>query len=131
MKGKREERLASQFREEIYAVISTSLRNRYPQLSAIISVTGADVAPDLKNAKVYISIYDPDGERKQASFEIIQQSAGFIRHELSKVLHLRTVPELHILPDSSMEYGEKIDRILKNLENTENTENTDNTEKDD
>ena len=123
MKGMRGERLASQFREEIYNVISTSLRNRYPELSAIISVTSADVSPDLKNAKVYISIYEPDEERKSASFEIISRNAGFIRHELSKVLHLRTVPELRFFPDVSMEYGDKIEKLLKNIEHTDREDN--------
>lgn len=119
MKGLRGERLASQFREEIHKVISTSLRNRYPELSAIISVTTADVAPDLKNAKVFISIYDVNEEKKRNSFEIISQNAGLIRHELSKVLHLRTVPELRFYTDGSMEYGDRIDKLLKNIEHTD------------
>lgn len=119
MKGLRGERLASQFREEIHRVISTSLRNRYPELSAIISVTSADVSPDLKNAKVFISIYDTNEDKKRGSFEIIGQNAGFIRHELSKVLHLRTVPELRFYTDGSMEYGDKIDKLLKNIEHTD------------
>ena len=119
MKGMRGERLASQFREEVYKVISTSLRNRHPELSAIISVTSADVAPDLKSAKIYISIYDTDQEKKRNSFDIISQNSGFIRHELSQILHLRTIPELRFFPDVSMEYGDKIDKILKNLEHTD------------
>ena len=120
MKGLRGERLASQFREEIYKVIAGKLRNRYSSLSAIISVTQADVAPDLKTAKVYISIYDPDAARKDASFEILKENAGFIRHELSQILHLRTVPELTFILDESMEYGAKIDRIIEELEHKEN-----------
>ncbi len=116
MKGLRGERLSSQFREEIYRVISTKLRNRYSSLSAIISVTQADVAPDLKTAKVYVSIYDPDSARKEASFEVLKQNAGFIRHELSQILHLRTVPELSFILDESMEYGAKIDKIIQSLE---------------
>lgn len=123
MKGLRGERLASQFREEIYNVISTSLRNRRPELSAIISVTSADVAPDLKNAKVYISIYDVNEEKKRNSFDIICQNAGFIRHELSQVLHLRTVPELRFFPDVSMEYGDRIDKLLKDIERTDKEDN--------
>lgn len=123
MKGLRGERLASQFREEIYNVISTSLRNRRPELSAIISVTSADVAPDLKNAKVYISIYDVNEEKKRNSFDIICQNAGFIRHELSRVLHLRTVPELRFFPDVSMEYGDRIDKLLKDIERTDKEDN--------
>lgn len=116
MKGLRGERLASQFREEISAVISTKLRNKHPELSAIISVTQADVAPDLKSAKIFVSIYDPDGERKRVSFEILKQSSGFIRYELSKVLHIRYVPELQFVLDGSMEYGAKIDKLLEGLE---------------
>lgn len=123
MKGLRGERLASQFREEIYNVISRELRNRYPSLSAIISVTQADVAPDLKSARVYISIYDKDEERKAQSFETIKENAGFIRHELSKVLHIRTVPELRFILDESMEYGARIDKILEEIEATEGDEN--------
>ena len=118
MKGLRGERLASQFREEIYRVIATKLRNRYSSLSAIISVTQVDVAPDLKTAKVYVSIYDPDTARKDASFKILKENAGFIRHELSQVL--RTVPELSFILDGSMEYGAKIDKIIESLENQEN-----------
>ena len=122
MKGLRGERLASQFREEIYKVISGKLRNRYSSLSAIISVTQADVAPDLKTAKIYISIYDPDEARKDASFDILKQNAGFIRYELSQVLHLRTVPELTFILDESMEYGAKIDKIIEDLESKENND---------
>lgn len=51
MKGLRGERLASEFQKAIYEVISRKLRDRNPQLSAIISVTGADVAPTLKRQK--------------------------------------------------------------------------------
>ncbi len=116
MKGIRGERLASQFREEIYKVISGKLRNRCSGMSAIISVTQADVAPDLKTAKVYVSIFDPDAARKEATFSLLKENAGFIRHELSKVLHLRTVPELTFILDGSMEYGARIDRIIEELE---------------
>ncbi|MBD5632065.1 MAG: 30S ribosome-binding factor RbfA [Clostridia bacterium] len=116
MKGVRGERLSGEFQKEISSIISGQLRNKYPELSAIISVTEADVAPDLKSAKVYISVFDPNKEKAENSFEIIKENAGFIRRELSKVMHLRTVPELRFLKDGSMEYGEKIDKILNDLE---------------
>ena len=119
MKGLRGERLAGEFQKEIYAVISGKLRFKFPELSAIISVTAADVAPDLKSAKIYISIYDPNEERAENSFRIIKENAGFIRHELSKVMHIRTVPELRFLKDESMAYGEKIDKILSKLDESD------------
>lgn len=116
MKGIRGERLAGEFQKEIYSVISGKLRGKYPELSAIISVTSADIAPDLKSAKIFISIYDPDKARAENSFEIIKSNAGFIRHELAKVMHIRTVPELRFLMDGSMAYGQKIDKILSDLD---------------
>lgn len=112
----RGERLSSQFREEIYTVISTGLRNKYPSMSAIISVINADVAPDLKSCKVYVSIFDTDADKKEATFKILKENAGYIRHELSKVLRIRTVPELRFILDASMEYGDKIDKLLKTIE---------------
>lgn len=119
MNGTRGGRLSGEFQKEISAVISTKLKNSYPELSTIISVTSADVAPDLKSAKIYISIFDTDKERCANSFDIICANAGFIRHELAKVMHIRTVPELRFHLDGSMEYGTKIDKILSGLE-TEN-----------
>lgn len=115
MKGNRGERLSSQFREEIYNIISTNVRNKNPELSAIVSVTEVDVAPDLKTARVYVSIYDGDGDRRRNSFEVLCAASGHIRYALSKVLRLRTIPELKFILDNSMEYGEKIDRLLKNI----------------
>ena len=116
MKGLRGERLASEFQKAIYEVISRRLRDKFPQLSAIISVTGADIAPDLKTSKIYISIFDPSEEKKLASFEIIKENAGFIRHELSGMLRMRTVPALTFILDGSMEYGASIDEILNKLD---------------
>ena len=116
MKGLRGERLASEFQKAVYEVISRRLRDRVPQLSAIISVTGADVAPDLKTAKIYVTIYDTSEEKKLASFETIKENAGFIRHELAGMLRIRTVPALTFILDGSMEYGAHIDEILNKLE---------------
>ena len=117
MKGIRGERLAGEFQKEIYNIITNKLRAKEPSLSVIISVTGADVAPDLKSAKVFISVYDNNKERAEQSFEIIKANAGFIRRELSHVMTLRTVPELRFIRDESMEYGQKIDKLIYDLEN--------------
>ena len=116
MNNNRGKRLSGEFQKEISSVISQKLRNKYPELSAIVSVTETDVAPDLKSAKIYISIFDPDTVKKQNSFEIIKQNAGFIRHELAMVMRLRTVPELRFILDDTMEHGSKIDRILEELD---------------
>ena len=116
MNNNRGRRLSGEFQKEISSVISQKLRNKYPELSAIVSVTEADVAPDLKSAKIYLSIFDPNTEKRENSFQIISQNAGFIRHELAMVMRLRTVPELRFMLDESMEHGAKIDKILEDLD---------------
>ncbi|MDE5729549.1 MAG: 30S ribosome-binding factor RbfA [Clostridia bacterium] len=116
MKGVRGERLAGEFQKEIHNIINNKVKAKEPSLSVIISVTGADVAPDLKSAKVFISVYDTDKARAEKSFEIIKENAGFIRRELSRVMTLRTVPELRFILDTSMEYGQKIDKLIYGLE---------------
>ncbi|MDE7453462.1 MAG: 30S ribosome-binding factor RbfA [Clostridia bacterium] len=116
MKGTRGQRLSGEFQKEISSIISAKLRNKYPEMSAIISVTEVDVAPDLKSANVYVSIFDTVKEKSAETFGIIKENAGFIRHELSKVMRVRTVPELRFISDTSMEYGAKIDTILNSLE---------------
>ena len=115
MKGMRGERLAGEFQKEISGVISGKLRSKFPELSAIISITAADVAPDLKSAKIFVSVYDPDKTRAENSYKILKENAGFIRHELAQVMHIRTVPELRFIVDGSMEYGVKIDKILSDI----------------
>ncbi|MCD8041285.1 MAG: 30S ribosome-binding factor RbfA [Clostridia bacterium] len=115
MKGQRGARLASEFQKEITQIISRDLRNKCPSLSAIISVTGADIAPDLKTAKIYVSIFDTDEQKRQSSFETIKENAGFIRHELSGRMDIRTVPVLTFILDVSAEYGTHIEEILKKL----------------
>ncbi|MDE5942642.1 MAG: 30S ribosome-binding factor RbfA [Clostridia bacterium] len=120
MKGTRGQRLSGEFQKEISSVICAKLRNKYPAMSAIISITEVDIAPDLKSANVYVSIFDTDKQRTEETFGIIKENAGFIRHELSKVMRVRTVPELRFISDTSMEYGAKIDSILNGLETDKN-----------
>ena len=115
MKGQRGDRVDSEYRREISSVITGALKNKEPELKGIISVTAADVAPDFKTAKIYVSVYAKDGEEELRSFEIIKENAGFIRHELSLVMRTRTVPRLTFLRDGSMEYGSKMDSILSEL----------------
>ena len=68
MKVTRGDRLSGEFQKEISAVISNKLKNVYPELSTIISVTSADIAPDLKSAKIYISVFDTDREKSKKRF---------------------------------------------------------------
>ncbi len=115
MKAKRTDRLSSEFQKAISDAINRGLRQREPSLSAIISVTDVDVAPDLSVAKVFLSIFDSDEEKKKKSLETIKENAGFLRHEISG-MRIKKIPSLVFSMDESLEYGERIDNILAGLD---------------
>lgn len=111
----RTDRLDSEYRKEISAIIAGPLKNRAPDLKGMVSVTEADVAPDLKTAKIYVSVYAVSPEEKANTLALLKENAGFIRKELSQVMRMRTVPVLTFLEDRSMEYGAKMDDIFAKL----------------
>ena len=115
MKGQRPARVGSEYRKEISSIVSGPLKDKEPKLKGLISVTEVDVAPDLKTAKVYVSVYAKNKEEEKRTFEIMQENAGFIRHELSLVMRMRTVPQLTFMRDGSMEYGSKMDSLISGL----------------
>ena len=114
MKVSRTSRLNGEYQKEISEILRR-MKDRQPDLKGIISVTEADVAPDLKTANIYISIYAKSEEEKLRSFAIIKELAGQIRHELSKVMKMRTVPALSFRMDGGMEYGSKMDELFKKI----------------
>ncbi len=114
MKVSRTSRLNGEYQKEVSEIIRR-LKDRAPDLKGLISVTEADVAPDLKTAYIYVSIYGVSAEEAKRSLDALQKNAGFIRHELAQVMRMRTVPTLSFRMDGSMSYGSKMDEIFKNL----------------
>ena len=101
--------------EEIKKQVSMILMNdiKDPNLSGLISVTKAKVTPDLKYAKVYVSILNAKDVKKDLA--ILKKSAGLTRSLLAKRMNLRITPEIIFELDDSMEYGARIDSILKEI----------------
>ena len=124
MNIKREKRLNSEFQREIYDILKYKVKN--PDLTEMFSISEVDVTNDLKYAKVYVSVFSTDENKKKATFDAIVSSAKFVRSELGKVMRIRTVPELRFLSDESNEYGNKIEGILSGITySTEKDENDD------
>ena len=114
MKVSRTSRLNGEYQKEVSEILRR-LKDRAPDLKGLISVTEADVAPDLKTAYIYVSIYGTSETETKRSFEILQENAGFVRHELSQVMRMRTVPAITFRMDKSMEYGSKMDELFKKI----------------
>ena len=104
-------RIDEELRKEISNIISFELKN--PDATGLISITKVKVTPDLKYAKVYVSLLNSKSEEK--TMEALKNSAGFIRSLIAKRINLRITPELVFEKDDSMEYGMKIESILKDL----------------
>ena len=114
MKVSRTSRLNGEYQKEI-SVILRQVKDRNPQMKGLISVTEMDVAPDLKTAYAYVSIYGVAEAGTQETLKILQDNAGFIRHELAKVMRMRTVPAVTFRLDKSMAYGAKMDELFKSI----------------
>ena len=106
-------RVNEELKKELSNIISYELKN--PNVTGMISVTKVKIAPDFKYAKVYVSILNSKNTNK--TMEGLKESAGFMRSKLAKTINLRITPELVFELDDSLDYGEKIDKILKELKN--------------
>ena len=111
-------RIDEEYRKELSQIIGYELKN--PNVTGMISVTKVKVTPDLKYAKVYVSILNSKNIKE--TMEGLKKSSGFIRSELAKRINLRNTPELVFEIDDSMEYGAKIDSILREILPNESTE---------
>jgi ribosome-binding factor A len=105
---KRSQRVSDLLRKEIADIIMYKLKD--PRIG-FITVTGVDVTDDIKMARIYVSILK-DEERKP-TIEILNSAKSFIRSELSKRLRMKFIPSIEFRLDTSIDYGNKIERLLK------------------
>jgi ribosome-binding factor A len=108
--GHRHERIAGEIRQEISAMLAGELKD--PRLAGFATVTEVRMTPDLKQAKIYVSVMGTEAEQA-LTIKGLAAAAGFIRHELSERLQLRRAPELLFVLDRSEEYGQHIDELLR------------------
>lgn len=80
---------------------------------AFVTVTKVVTTPDLKYAKVFLSVF-PDANKEKV-FNCLKNSVTFLRREVAKNVKLRVVPELHLYMDDSLEYSQKIDEIINKI----------------
>lgn len=111
MAGNRIGRINEEVQRELAVLIPTV---KDPRVTGLISVTGVDVTPDLKFAKVYISVLDKSGSEQV--LKGLKSAAGYLRRELGRALNLRSTPELDFLQDDSMAKGAHILEMLRNPE---------------
>ncbi len=105
-------RLSGEVMREVSDIIRNDIKD--PRIHMMTSVTGAEVAPDLKTAKIYISVLGSD-EEFEDTMTGLKKAAGFVRKELAHKMNLRYTPEITFLPDKSIEYGIKMSSMIDSL----------------
>ncbi|NCO67023.1 MAG: ribosome-binding factor A [Nitrospirae bacterium CG_4_10_14_0_8_um_filter_41_23] len=108
---KRSQRVGDLLREEIADIVIHRLKD--PRIG-FVTITGVDVTDDIKISKIYVSILRD--EDKKTTLEILNSAKSFIRSELSKRLRMKSIPSIEFILDASIEYGNKIDKLLKKIE---------------
>jgi ribosome-binding factor A len=108
---KRSERVGDLIREEVADLIMYKLKD--PRIG-FVTVTGVEMTADLKLARVFVSVMKE--EEREVTLEILNSSKNFIRSNLSKRLRMKFIPAIEFRLDTSIEYGFKIDKLLKEIQ---------------
>ncbi len=102
----RGQRIAEQVRRELADLIVRELRD--PRIG-LVTLNDVEVSPDHAHAKVFFTVIGVPGEQAAQG---LNAAAGLLHHALFKRLHIRTVPRLHFIEDTSVERGFRIDRLI-------------------
>ena len=98
--------------EEIQRELSSLIRTvKDPRVTGMISVTAVETTPDLKFAKIYISVLDKS-DCSQV-LKGLKSAGGYLRRELGRTLNLRNTPELTFVQDDSIDKGAHILDMLR------------------
>jgi ribosome-binding factor A len=116
----RHERVGEEIAHEINAMLAGELKD--PRLEVSVVASEVRVQPDLKHARVFISVRGTNKEQTDA-IKALEHASGFIRRELVKRLQLRRLPELHFALDLSQEHVERIEELLKEVKKGKRSSN--------
>ena len=106
-------RINEEIQREMSALIRTVKDPRVAD-AGMVSVTAVETTPDLKYAKIYVSVLDKSASPQ--ALKGLKSASGYLRRELGRVLNLRNTPELSFVRDDSIDKGAHILDMLRNPE---------------
>ncbi len=115
MNKTRTNRIGEEIKKELSILLQREMKD--PRIG-FVTVTGVEVTSDLQLAKVYVSVFG-SAEQKEDSLKGLQKAKGFLRTEIGRRIKLRHVPDLVFKMDTSIDYGNKIDSILREISSHE------------
>ena len=102
-------RVNAEVQHELAKLIREGIKD--PRIHPMTSVTGVEVAPDLKTCRAYISVLGDD-EAKKNTIAGLKNAEGYIRRQLAKSINLRNTPEIRFILDESIEYGVTMSKLI-------------------
>ncbi len=111
MASRRQRQVGELLHEEISRIIQHETKD--PRLG-FVTVTGVEVSPDLRQARVYITVFGDKLEVKN-TLAGLTSAASYFRRLLGQALSLRYIPELSFKLDTSLAYGMHIDELLDTI----------------
>jgi len=109
----RHQRVGEEIAREINSMLAGELKD--PRLEGSVSVSEVRVRPDMKHARVFVSVRTADAKEQADAIKALEHASGYIRHELIERLQLRRLPDLHFMLDLSQENVERIEQLLKQV----------------
>jgi ribosome-binding factor A len=107
----RSHRLADELKNEISAIIAQEVKD--PRIG-FATVTEVEVSPDMRHARVFVSVLGSSEEKKEA-FEALARATGFIRRLIGARIRLRHTPDLTFVYDDSIERGAQMMRLFDEI----------------
>ena len=107
----RTEKLGDLIRDEIARLLLRDFKD--PRLG-FVTITGVEVSPDLRQARVFVSVLG-DAAARDTSIEALRHGAGYLQKALFRNLRLRHAVSIRFAPDESLERGARIEEVLKHL----------------
>ena len=109
------ERINHMIMEEVSKILMLEIKDEDIKF---VTVTDCDTSNDLSYAKIYVTVLEQ--EKKEETLKALNKASSFIRSELAKRIDIRNIPELKFYYDESINYGEKIDKIIDEINEGEN-----------
>lgn len=111
MNNMRANRVAEQMKKELGEILTRKIKD--PRVG-FVTVTDVEVSGDLQQAKIFISVLG-DEQQKHDTLLGLAKAKGFIRSEIGRRIRLRKTPEITFEFDEALEYGNRIETILRDL----------------
>lgn len=115
MASTRQRRVEELLVQEISDILRREMRD--PRIG-FVTITGAEVTPDLRHARVFFSVLGESTEREETE-KALNRAAGFVRGEFARRAQMRYVPDIRFAFDPSVERGARIHQLLEQVKQNE------------